>query len=428
MHELQTAQVAEKIKTNWPLLILIALMPLRNLQLQYIPNLGGGLNFVNIMFLFALIHTVFYGKPLESKPRINKFLVWYIVSSIIALMFGYSFLGDGASGLWKTLKDSLIPVFLVFVIQRSAVNEKEWRKILIATLIPLPYMFKVVWTQYRSVSSWHYSDDLRISGTFMDLGANEMGAYSVMLALVSLGCLISLWNQKKWRYIFILFFMCSALSLLYSYSRGGYISFLLGGMIIILKFEHKKKIILPLILAITIGMFNLPKSVEERFSTINSSEEERDESAQSRFVFWAIALEKYLERPVFGFGYYTVQDKRINPHEMDTHNYYVKVIVERGLVGIITFIILLRLFWRLPKENIKSFNSGTFEYGLMLGLTGALAALMLGNMFGDRFSHYPISTSLWTYIALISILDAKRVQDEKTKKLNHMKAKQGYVL
>ena len=428
MPEVQAVQVTEKIKTNWPLLVLIVLMPLRNIQLQYIPNLGGGLNFINVMFLLALGHAWMYGRPLTTKPPINGFLVWYILSSIIALMFGYSFLGDGAGGLWKTLKDALVPVFLVFVIQRSAVNKEEWKKIFVATLLPLPYMFKVVWTQYRSVSSHHYSDDLRISGTFMDLGANEMGAHAVMLSLICLGCLISLWGNKKWRYIFIMFFFCSSLCVLYSYSRGGYISFLLGGFLIFMKFEHKKKLVFPLILAITIGMFNLPKSVEERFSSINSSEEERDESAQSRFVFWAVALEKYLERPVFGFGYLTVQDKRINPHEMDTHNYYVKVIVERGIVGIVTFLILLRLFWRLPKDNIKNYSTGSFEYGLMLGFGGALAAMMLGNMFGDRFSHYPIATSLWVYVALVSILDARRIEMENQEKQNKIQERQRLAL
>jgi len=402
-----------EFKTNWPLLILIALMPLRNIQLQYIPNLGGGLNFINVFFLLALGHAMMYGKKLDTKPPINKFLVWYIITSIIALFFGYSFLGSASAGLWKALKDSLIPVFLVFVIQKSALDDVQWRRIFVATLIPLPYCFKVVWSQYKSVASQHYTHDLRISGTFMDLGANEMGAFSVMMALVSLGCLISCWQHKKWRYIFAACFLFGAMSLLFSYSRGGYISFLLGAIIIIMKFKHRKKLIFPLLLAISIGLMNLPKSVEERFNSIDAEEEERDESAQSRFVFWAIAFDKFLERPVFGYGYHTAQDKRINPHEMDTHNYYVKMLVERGLVGFVTFLVLLRIFWNLAKRNIRRENNDQLQYGLILGMLGAIPALTLGNMFGDRFSHYPISTALWVFIALISIIEVRRIKEEK---------------
>lgn len=399
-------------KTNWPLLLLIFIMPLRNIQLQYIPNLGGGLNVINILFLLSLMHAFMYGKKLEIKPSLNGFLIWYIMTAVIALAFGYSFLGDGAHGLWKAMKDSLIPVFLVFVIQKSATDEIQWRRIFVATLLPLPYCFKVVWTQYRSVASWHYSHDLRISGTFMDLGANEMGAFSVMMALICLGCLISCWHIKKWRYIFIACFIFSALSLLYSYSRGGYIAFLLGAITIILKFKNRRKLIFPLILAILVGMANLPKSVEERFSSIDAEEEERDESAQSRFVFWAIAFEKFLERPVFGFGYFSSQDQRINPHQMDPHNYYVKMLVERGIVGFFTFLILLRLFWNLTKRNLNWDKNNPMEYGLILGMTGSILALALGNMFGDRFSHYPISTCLWTFIALITVIESKRLAQQ----------------
>jgi putative inorganic carbon (HCO3(-)) transporter len=397
-------------KTNWALLLLIFIMPLRNIQLQFIPNLGGGLNIVNVLFLLSLLHASMNGKKLNIKPPINVFLSWYIFSSIVALIFGYGFLGDEANGLWKAMKDNLIPVFLVFIIQKSAVDDVQWRRILMATLLPLPYCCKVVWAQYRSVSSWHYSHDLRISGTFMDLGANEMGAFSAMMALISLACMVSCWGLKKWRYAFMAFFIFSAVCLLYSYSRGGYVAFLLGVIVIFAKFKNRNKIIVPLLLAVIFGLANLPKSVSERFSTIDAEEGDRDASAQSRFVFWAIAFDKFLERPVFGFGYHTAQDKRINPHEMDTHNYYVKMLVERGLVGFITFLALLRIIWNLAKRNLNWSENDPIQYGLILGLLGAILALAMGNMFGDRFSHYPISTCLWVFIGLVSIIESMRIE------------------
>ena len=407
-------------KTNWPLLLLIVIMPLRNIQLQYIPNLGGGLNAINILFLLALFHSFMYGRTLENKPKINNMLTWYILTSIIALVFGYSYLGNSSSGLWKAMKDSLIPVFMLFIVQRSVQDDIQWRRVLVAMLISLPYCFKVVWTQYKSVASWHYSHDLRISGTFMDLGANEMGAFSVMMALISLGCLISTWSMKNWRVFFSICFICASLSLLYSYSRGGYISYLLGALVIILNFKHRKKLYIPLIIVSIIFLFNLPKSVEERFSTINASDEERDESADSRFVFWGIVLEKFYERPIQGYGYHTAQDKRINPHEMDTHNYYVKMLVERGLIGFFMLIFLLFAIKNLIKEKLKQTDMDAIKYGLILGMLGAWYALVLGNMFGDRFSHYPISTNLWMAVALISIIKDKSINIESSSNISEL--------
>ena len=390
-------------KTNWALLLLIFIMPLRNLQIQYIPNLGGGINLINILFILSVYHAMSHGKKSLNSLSLNSYLKWYILTSIIALTVGYMFLEEEASGNWKTMKDQLIPIFLVFIVQRSASDAVQWRRIFLACLLPLPYCFKVVWTQYLSVSSWHYSDDLRFSGTVMDLGANEMAAYSITIALICLGCLITCWDEVKYRYFFIMIFIFSGASLLYSYSRGGYIAFLLGALIIIFKYKNTGKLLLPVFIILSICMLNLPPSVSERFSSIDAEEGERDESAESRFVFWEVAFNSYLRRPVAGYGYLTAQDSRINPYEMDTHNYYVKMLVERGTLGFITYLLLLRILWVTVRKNIDWNNQDNIVNGLILGMSGAIAALMLGNMFGDRFSHYPIITSFFVFIALISI-------------------------
>jgi putative inorganic carbon (HCO3(-)) transporter len=401
-------------KTNWPLLALLFIMPLRNIQLQYIPNLGGGLNIINLLFIASLLHTLINGKIPATKLGLNSFLKWYVLSSIIALVFGYAFLGDLASGNWKAMKDQLIPIFLIFIIQRSAVDMIQWRRILLACLLPLPYCFKVVWNQYLAVSSWHYSHDLRISGTFMDLGANEMAAYSVTMALVSLGCLISCWHEKKYRYIFLAFFVFSGASVLYSYSRGAYIGFLLGSILIFFRYKNTGKLLFPALVIIVFSVANLPPSVSERFSSIDAEEGDRDPSAESRFVFWAVAINHFLDRPVAGYGYHTVQDPRINPHEMDTHNYYVKMLVERGVIGFLTFLILLGILWRMVKRNLDWRDDDNIVNGLMLGMGGAIVALMLGNMFGDRFSHYPIMASFWAFIALISVIEIRRTEEKNS--------------
>lgn len=407
-------------KTNWALLALLALMPLRNIQLQYLPNFGAGLNVINILFFLSVAHCFFNGRQIVVKPRINGFLYWYIFTNIVALGFGYSFLSPNTAGLWNAMKDSLIPVFLVFVVQRSAVDDVQWRRIFIATLLPLPYFARVVWNQYLSVSSWHYSDSLRISGTFMDLGANEMGAFSVMMALVCIGCIITCWTMKKWRYIFIVCLICALVGLLYSYSRGGYLAFLVGFMVIFFAYKESKKLVMPILLIAVVFLFNLPPSIEERFSSIQPEQgHERDESAESRFVFWDLAFANFYKSPLFGYGYHTAQDPRLNPYQMDTHNYFVKMLLERGLLGFITFVILLRVFWNTTKRNLRWDEGDPFINGLMLGMCGVVMALVVGNMFGDRFSHYPIVTSLWAYFGLISVIEMNRLEKAKKDLADH---------
>ncbi|MCP5325514.1 MAG: O-antigen ligase family protein [Oceanospirillaceae bacterium] len=421
------AVTGSEAKTNWPLIILIMLMPLRNIQLQYLPNFGGGLNVINILFFLSVLHVMFNGRKPEVKPGLNKFLVWYIFTNIVALGFGYSFLSPNTAGLWNAMKDSLIPVFLVYVVQRSAVDIIQWRRIFLASMVPLPYFAKVVWSQYISVSSWHYSDNLRISGTFMDLGANEMGAFSVMMALVCIGCLITCWDFKKWRYAFIIALICALIGLLYSYSRGGYLAFIVGFAVIFFKYKNTKKLIMPILLIVIIGLFNLPPSIEERFSSIQPEKgQERDESAESRFVFWNLAFSNFYKSPLFGYGYHTAQDPRLNPFQMDTHNYFVKMLLERGLLGFFTFIVLLKIFWNLAKRNLRWEENDDMTNGMILGMCGVIMALVVGNMFGDRFSHYPIITNFWIFIGLISVIEINYMAKNIKNTPQHYDANKNY--
>ena len=110
-----------------------------------------------------------------------------------------------------------------------------------------------------------------------------------------------------------------------------------------------------------------------------------------------------------------MRDPSINPYEMDTHNYYVKVLVERGVLGSIMFIILLKSLWSITKRNLDWRDEDNIVNGVVLGMGGAIVAMMLGNMFGDRFSHYAMITSFWAFIGLISVVELMRLEKNEVK-------------
>ena len=46
--------VTARAPRNWPLYLFLILLPLQNITAGYLPNIGGGFNFLNIMFLISL--------------------------------------------------------------------------------------------------------------------------------------------------------------------------------------------------------------------------------------------------------------------------------------------------------------------------------------------------------------------------------------
>jgi putative inorganic carbon (HCO3(-)) transporter len=119
-----------------------------------------------------------------------------------------------------------------------------------------------------------------------------------------------------------------------------------------------------------------------------------------RFEFWQIAWDNFKTHPLVGSGYHTFHHKEINPFTMDTHNFFMRELTEKGLLGIfITIGLLLSIrgaCWRVMRESPHDSPA----YALGLGMVAAWLAMIVGNFFGDRFTYYPMIGYFWVWLGL----------------------------
>ena len=385
---------------NWAFLAFVFLMPLQNLYTEHLPKLPGGINFLNLMFLASLIGAWHVGGKLVRGPGVNGWTFAYLAMSVVALVVGLSNVPDGDTHL-NILKDQSIAIAFLFLAQMSATDETAVRRLFLASLLPLPYMMRVTLNQNAAVSSWHYSHDLRVSGTFSELGANEFGAWCVTAALLSLAMAIAVRSHWKWRAFFLVACGAAATGVVLSYSRTAYVAILLGAAVVLLLRRGGLKLLAPAIVVVMLLPAILPPAVMERFGSIEVEEGKRDESTEHRFAFWQVAGEQFAKRPVLGAGFHTFHHSQINPFRTDTHNFFLRELTEKGVVGAV---VLLGLFWsigRLAWFGVRGAPPGTWTQGLALGMAGAFVALICGNSFGDRFTHYPMIAHFWLYLGLL---------------------------
>lgn len=398
----------------WPLYLFLFLLPLQNVQTGYMPNLGGGLNFLNVMFMLALAGAVMAGGRLAPGEALNKWVFAYAIYMVLSLFIGYQYV-SGTEVHLNTLKDHLLAVFMVYLVQLGVSDWASVKRVVLATLLPLPYIAKVVWSQHSSVSSWGYDDDMRISGTFSLLGANEFAAFCTTHAVVLFAILLAVTRLPRfWKLVLAGGIACMVIGVLYAYSRTAYVALILGLVTVILAWRGRWKLMLPLLLAVVVLPSVLPYSVIERFDSTTVEAEDRDESTDMRFVYWGIALDTFSRHPVVGTGYHTFHHSEINPYNKDTHNLYLRTLSEGGVVGAV---ILGGLLLSLLLAGVKSMTrarTGTWHYALGLGLVGAWTALICGNLFGDRFTYYPVVAYFWTYVALV--LKARHLPPEASVK------------
>jgi O-antigen ligase len=389
-----------RTRNNWPLYLFVFLLPLQNVQTGYIPNFGGGLNFLNIMTALSLVGAMAIHGRLAVNEPVNRWVLAYAAYAVISLLVGYQFVDDGSAHL-AVLKDHLFGLMVVYLVQMSVNDWTGVRRVLIATILPLPYIARVTWAQHISVASWHYSDDLRISGTFSMLGANEFAAFCVTVAVVLFALLIAARLSRRWKIGLCIGLACMVMGVLYAYSRTAYISLILGLVTVILVWRGRWKLLLPLVLAAAILPGVLPYSVVERFDSTDVEADHRDESTELRFVYWQVAWDNFIKHPVVGTGFHSFHHREINPYGKDTHNLYLRTLTEGGLIGGAVLLGLLLAVLRTALRELNHSHSGTLRYALALGLVGAWTALVCSNLFGDRFTYYPMAAYFWAYVALV---------------------------
>jgi O-antigen ligase len=117
-------------------------------------------------------------------------------------------------------------------------------------------------------------------------------------------------------------------------------------------------------------------------------------SAQERIDLWKESWTSIVHSPIVGNGYATFQ---IMPHVHgldDTHNWYVLVLVETGIIGLIMAFLLFEQIIAMAYRLFRKAKDPLYQ-GLGLGLGLAMCSCIVANCFGNRWTYLEITGPLW---------------------------------
>ena len=83
----------------------------------------------------------------------------------------------------------------------------------------------------------------------------------------------------------------------------------------------------------------------------------------------------------------------------DTHNWYVKVLVETGVIGMIFALVLFQQMLSLGYRLFRRAEDPLYK-GLGLGLVLATCSCAVANFFGDRWTYLEIMGLLWVLFGI----------------------------
>ena len=183
---------------------------------------------------------------------------------------------------------------------------------------------------------------------------------------------------------------------MYTFSRGGYLAILFS--VLVLGLLKDRKLLLVLGVFLLVWQSVVPTAVRERVNMTEELQRAVEASAQERVDLWENAERSILSSPIVGNGFATFQLGEHVDNLRDTHNWYVKVLVETGFIGLIMAFLLLQQLIALSYRLFRRTSDPLYQ-GLGLGLLLATCSCMVSNCFGDRWTYIEITGLLWVLAA-----------------------------
>lgn len=358
-----------------------------------------GAQFIDILLLGTIIGLIVQKKSVIPQSSINWFLALFAVYCYFSLWEGSFFLHaplplwitDPRVSSWK----NYVEMFLLALVVASAIKEK--RQVQILLLLMAISVLLVNRSYYSTLSGRdfsHFSYGVRDAGPLGYAGVNGLAAFEAMAASFLLG-MFSFTKKIYLKIAIMLVVVTCCYCLLYSFSRGGYVGLLVG---MVAAGLLKSRWLLVAAVVLVVGWQTLlPVAVQQRITMTTEDAQEGqqfDSSTQQRIELWKDAMDLFKRNPITGAGFDTYSHLGRVGDYRDTHNYYLKVLAEMGVVGLLLFLVLL---WKLLRAGARLFFRAPdpFWRGIGLGFTALLASAIIMNFFGDRWTYQQVDGFLW---------------------------------
>ncbi len=307
-------------------------------------------------------------------------------------------------------------VLSYFVVINTIENKKQFKFILyvfsIAAVITAfyglyQYMFGDLYSQAWLDKEMFEDIKMRVYSTFEN--PNVYGEYLILAIPIIVGLL---WTEKG---IFKKLFWLSSLgvtmlALALTFSRGCWLGIILA--IGLLAIMIDRRFILLGIVALLFLPFVLPESIINRFLSIGNM---GDSSTSYRVYIWMGTLAMLADYWFSGIGLGITSFNTIYPiysynniSAPHSHNLYLQLVVEFGIVGLIVFLGMLYNFY---KETIISIckKKNILTSSLIAGVSG----FMLQSMFDHTWYNYRVVLIFWIIIAFGLVSTKVSKSDEK---------------
>jgi O-antigen ligase len=391
---------------------IVPLLPLQTLRYK-LHEFPLGAQWIDLMLLGVLLGLLRKGDSIFAKTPLKRWLFVLAVLSYLSLWQGAIFLSFPLP-LWfndvrlSDWKNYIVIFLLFFLVLASIRTTKQMQILLIVLCLSMLAVNRNYINTMRQRDFSAFSYDIRDEGTMGYAGVNGLAALEAQFSVFLLG-LYSMHKKILPKVGYFLLLGTCLVALTYTLSRGGYAAVLVGALFVGVVQNRKVLVILALFLFTWQAI--VPTAVRERVFMTTDNRGQLDPSAGDRVTLWENAVEIIRGNPAIGTGFDTYKFMHaVGPYE-DTHNYYIKVMLEMGIVGLVLFLGIISRMFAAGYSLFRTVGADDFLRGVGLGLAGMVVATVVANAFGDRWTYIEETGFMWAIAAMA--IRAKMLIDEE---------------
>ncbi len=371
------------------------------------PELGN-LYIERVYMILTIVYWALFAPKSWTSNRATWGIAAIAAAIILATIFSAHTNFDNGD-----VQDWLKLLAFYFLVIFSVREERELRILIVAFVVIMAVYQLHSLREYLCGRGQFDMGIWRMAGVDRTMGDANSFAASVNYAIPMLLPVLTV-AEKQWQRLALAAALCLAcLCVLLSGSRTGFMGILLLACAAGLASRHRKRLMLLVMLAAPIIWFSLSERLQNRYLTLvdpSVGPRNAEASAESRQVFFWMAVDIWKQHPAFGVGpgCFSV----VSGTHMQSHTLYAQTISELGTAGVFALMALTGCYIanfiearRLYRESARD-RGAAFCYRVVIAATIGLAQLLF---FG--FGGHNLFRSTWIWYAAFAALSLRFLKE-----------------
>ncbi len=366
-----------------------------------------------LLTVFAFFTKLATSDKITIRPvPLGGYVAFFVLALCLGTIFSMTFIKSA-----QILLITLSFVLFFYVTFQLLDTEIKWRSALLSFLFVGAFVgLYGIYQNFAGVSStasWVDKEmfnniKVRVYSTFDN--PNVLGEFLVMMIPLSLAVI---WKSKTHgqKFLCTALFFCLGACMIFTWSRGAWLGMMLATVLFLLIMDKRWWALVVIGLLMVPVLLGTDNPIADRILSIGNT---KDTSTAYRVSIWQASLHMIRDFGVSGIGMGSDAFSMIYPRyalaganfALHSHNLFLQILVESGIVGIVSFLAMVIAFVRRSFSLAVYQKRSKFSSALCIAICAGVLGFLFQGLTDNVWYNYKMVLIFWIMLAFASSASA----------------------